>query len=58
VSPIMMTRLMLNLHDPQLNGSAEEFKTMTVNIRRFDRQMRSGMISDYSRNIQGDESSV
>jgi hypothetical protein len=54
----MITRLMLNLRDPQLSGGAEEFKTTTVNIGEFNRQTRPATIGEYSRNSQRDESGV
>jgi hypothetical protein len=58
ISSIMMTHLMLNLRDPQLNGRVEEFKTTTVNIRGFSGQAETGTINGYSRNVHGDEGSV
>jgi hypothetical protein len=49
----MMTRLMLNLRDPQLNGVVEEFKATTTDIGGFNRHVRSGTIGGHSGNVEG-----
>ncbi|KAF7761903.1 hypothetical protein Agabi119p4_9895 [Agaricus bisporus var. burnettii] len=55
MSSIMMTRLMLNLRDPELNGVAQDFKTTTLNISGFHRQTNSGMSDCYSMDIHLNE---
>jgi hypothetical protein len=51
----MMTRLMLNLRDPKLNGDSEEGKLTTL---RFNGQTSSGATSDASTNTHCDEESI
>jgi hypothetical protein len=54
-SSIMMTRLMLNLRDPKLNGNPEESKLTTL---RFNGQTDSGATNDAVTNTHGDEEIV